>query len=77
MVTIRKGEIKRKELRKGRGIKEINEIEREKNWKILMKLGNKICMPFCCDDYIYVNILTCLLSRNLDQGAQYFSNSLN
>ena len=42
-----------------------------------MKFGNKICMTFGCDDYIYVNILTCYVSRNLDQGAQYFSNSLN
>ena len=23
-----------------------------------MKLGNKICMPFCCDGCIYFNILT-------------------
>ena len=52
-----KGGNKRKEMR-----------ERKKNWRILMKLGNKMCMPFCCDDYDYVNIL-CLVSRNLDQGA--------
>ena len=42
-----------------------------------MKLGNKMCMPFCCDDCVYVNILPCLVSRNLDQGDQYFSNSLH
>ena len=50
-----KGEIKRK------GIKERNEIERKKNWRILMKLGHKMCMPLCCDDCVYVNILTCLV----------------
>ena len=44
---------------------------------VLVKLGNKMCMPFCCDDCIYFNILTCLVSRNLDQGAQYLSNSSN
>ena len=63
--SYRKVEIKGKELRKGRGIKERN--ERENNWRLLMKLGNKMCMSFCCDDCIYVNILTCLVSRNLDQ----------
>ena len=31
-----------------------------------------MCMPFCCDDCVYVNILTCLVSRNLDQGAQCY-----
>ena len=71
MGLMRKVEIKGKELRKRRGIKERNEIERKKNWKVLMKLGNKMCMPFCCDDCVYFNILTCLVSRNLDQGAQY------
>ena len=74
------GLMKKVELRKGRGIKERNERDREqKNWRILMKLGNKICtgMPFCCDDCVYVNIMTCYVSRNLDQGAQYLSNSLN
>ena len=50
----------------------MRERERKKNWRILMKLGNKMCMPFCCDDCVYVNILTCLVSKNLDQGSQYF-----
>ena len=36
MGLMRKVEIKGKELRKGRGIKERNEIERKKNWRILM-----------------------------------------
>ena len=56
---MRKVEIKRKELRKGRGIKDRNEIERKrkKNWRVLVKLGNKMCMPFCCDDCVYFNIL--------------------
>ena len=26
-----------------------------------------MCMPFCCDDCVYFNILTCLVSRNLDK----------
>ena len=45
MGLTRKVEIKGKELRRGREIKERNEIERKKNWRILMKLGNQICMP--------------------------------
>ena len=72
-----KVEIKGKELRNGRGIKEKTEIERKTNLRILMKLGNKMGMPFCCDDCVYVNILTYLVSRNLDQGTQYLSNPLN
>ena len=64
MGLMRKVEIKGKELWKGREIKERNEIE---------KLGNKMCIHFCCDDCVYFNILT----WNLDQGAQYFSNSSN
>ena len=30
-----------------------------------MKLRSKMCMPFCCDDCVYVNILTCLVSMNI------------
>ena len=62
MGLMRKVEIKGKELKKGRGIKDRNEIERKKNWRVLVKLGNKIGMPFCCDDCVYFNIFTCLVS---------------
>ena len=61
MGLMRKVEIKGKELRKGRGMKARNEIERKKNWRILMKLGNKMCMPFCCDDCVYVNKILALV----------------
>ena len=63
MRLIRKVEIKGKEGMKGRGMGEKEMGEKDNNWRILMKLEN--------------NILTCHVSGNLDQGAQYFLNSLN
>ena len=59
---MRKVEIKGKELTKGRGIKERNEIERKRNRRVLVKLGNKMRMPFCCDGCIYANISQLLVA---------------
>ena len=42
MGLMRKVDIKGKKLKKGRGIKERTEIERKTNWRVLVKLGNKM-----------------------------------